>query len=78
MLIPQSVISENSEGEQYVYITSTINKDQTAKASRNIVTTGKTQGDYVEILSGVSVGQNIIDEGARSVKEGQKVKILTL
>lgn len=78
VLIPQSVISENAEGEQYVYITSKINKDQTAKASRNIVTTGKTQGDYVEILSGVSVGQNIIDEGARSVKEGQKVKILTL
>lgn len=78
VLIPQSVISENSEGEQYVYVTSKINQDQTAKASRNIVKTGKTQGDYVEILSGVSAGQNIINEGARSVKEGQKVKILTL
>ncbi len=77
ILIPQSVISENAEGEQYVYVTSTVSKDQTAKASRNIITTGKTQGDFVEILSGVEVGQNIIEEGARSVKEGQKVKILT-
>lgn len=77
ILIPQSVISENADGEQYTYVASKVSKDNTALATRNIVTTGKTQGDYVEILSGISAGQNIIKEGARSVKEGQKVKILT-
>lgn len=77
ILIPQSVISENAEGDQYTYVAENVQQDNTAKAKRNIVTTGKTQGDYVEVLSGITEGQNIIKEGARSVKEGQKVKILT-
>ncbi|MEL7001828.1 MAG: efflux RND transporter periplasmic adaptor subunit [Bacteroidota bacterium] len=77
ILIPQSVISENAEGEQYAYITSKINGDNVGTAKKNIIQTGKTQGDYVEVLAGISNGDNIIEEGARSVKDGQEVKILT-
>ena len=76
ILIPQSVISENSEGEQYTYVAAGVGSDNTAKAAKNIVTTGKTQGDFVEILTGLNNGQQVISEGARSVKDGQKVKIL--
>lgn len=76
LLIPQNTISENAEGEQYAYIVSDITKDNVAIAKKTIITTGKTQGDYVEVLSGIESGQSIIVEGARSVKEGQKVKIL--
>lgn len=76
ILIPQSTISENSEGEQYAFIVSGISTDNVATAKKTIITTGKTQGDYVEVLSGIEPGQSVIIEGARSVKEGQKVKIL--
>lgn len=76
LLIPQSAISENSEGEQYAYMVSNINGDNIATAKKTIITTGKTQGDVIEILSGISSGQSIIIEGARSVKDGQEVKIL--
>ena len=76
LLIPQSTISENAEGEQYAYIVTEVTKDNVAIAKKTIITTGKTQGDYVEVLSGIAPGQSIIVEGARSVKEGQKVKIL--
>ncbi len=76
LLIPQSTISENSEGEQYAYVVTNIDSDNVATAEKTIITTGKTQGDYVEVLSGIEPGQSIIVEGARSVKEGQKVKIL--
>ncbi len=41
-----------------------------------IIETGKTQGDYIEVLSGLQNGNEIIVEGARSVKDGQEVKIL--
>jgi RND family efflux transporter MFP subunit len=75
ILIPQSIISENAEGQQYVY-TVTDKIDSVAKAKRVIIETGKTQGDYIEVLSGLSNGNEIIDEGARSVKDGQEVKIL--
>ncbi|OBQ55067.1 efflux RND transporter periplasmic adaptor subunit [Tamlana sp. s12] len=77
ILIPQSIISENAEGQQYVY-TITDKDGKTAKAHRTIIQTGKTQGDFIEILSGIENGQEIIDEGARSVKEGQDVKILEI
>jgi len=75
LLIPQSIISENAEGDQYIYVISEKEKDL-AKAQRVIIETGKTQGDLIEILSGIEAGAEIIQEGARSVKDGQSVRIL--
>jgi membrane fusion protein (multidrug efflux system) len=43
-----------------------------------IVKTGKTQGDFVEILEGVSSNDLIVNEGARNLKDGQNVKILNV
>ena len=74
LLIPQSVISENAAGEQYAYVAELNNGEAIAK--RHIITTGKTQGDFVEIISGINAGDLIIKEGARSVKDAQAVKIL--
>lgn len=75
ILIPLSIISENAEGEQYVFTISD-KEDTKANAKKVIIETGKTQGDYIEVLSGIKDGDEIIDEGARSVRDGQKVKIL--
>lgn len=75
ILIPQSIISENAEGEQYVY-TIVDKKQKKATAKRVIIKTGKTQGDLIEVVSGLKSGDEIIEEGARSVKDGQVVKIL--
>ena len=77
ILIPQSIISENAEGEQYVY-TIVDRADNKAKAKRVIIKTGKTQGDEIEVISGLENGNEIIEEGARSVKDGQEVKILVV
>ncbi|MEL4306854.1 efflux RND transporter periplasmic adaptor subunit [Joostella sp. CR20] len=75
-LIPQSVISENSEGNQYVYIATNIKDSGEAEVHQSVIKTGKTQGDLVEVLEGVKTGDFIIKEGARSVQEGQNVQIL--
>lgn len=75
ILIPQSIISENAEGEQFVYKLDEMN-DSTATATRVIIKTGKTQGDVIEVLEGLSSGDQLIEEGARSVKDGQKVKVI--
>ncbi|MEQ9298298.1 MAG: efflux RND transporter periplasmic adaptor subunit [Cyclobacteriaceae bacterium] len=77
LLIPQSVISENAEGEQYVFVATDKNNESLANAQRKIIATGLTKGDNVEILSGIDNGDMIIQEGARSVRSGQQVKILT-
>ncbi|MBP2832606.1 efflux RND transporter periplasmic adaptor subunit [Aquimarina sp. U1-2] len=76
ILIPQSIISENAEGDQYIYVTSGVDAKNIAEAKKVIITTGKTQGDLIEITNGITNGDAIISEGARSVKDGQKVKIL--
>lgn len=76
ILIPQSIISENAEGEQYAYVMSEPDSENQAVVKRSIISTGKTQKGYVEVLSGIEEGDQVIREGARSVKDGQKVKIL--
>jgi len=75
LLIPQSIISENAEGNQYIYAIANKESDTIAEAKKIIITTGKTTGNYIEVLSGLSNGIYLIQEGARSVKDGQKVAI---
>ncbi|GAB4517215.1 efflux RND transporter periplasmic adaptor subunit [Allomuricauda sp.] len=74
ILIPQSVVSENAEGEQYVYLIAEENGEVMAKKS--IITPGRTQGDYLEVLEGISSGSQVIVEGARRVRDGQKVQVI--
>lgn len=76
LLIPQSIISENANGDQYVYVVTDQNTENEAHVKRVIIQTGKTQGDVIEVLSGLEDGSEIIKEGARSVREGQTVKII--
>jgi membrane fusion protein (multidrug efflux system) len=80
ILVPLNVISENANGEQFVYLAHSDKSEEPnqAKVARKIITTGMTQGDYIEVLSGLEVGDVIIVEGARTVKNGQDVKILNL
>ncbi|WP_347373811.1 efflux RND transporter periplasmic adaptor subunit [Aequorivita sp. Q41] len=75
ILIPQSIISENAEGEQYIYVLQE-KEGEKAVAKQVIIKTGKNQGDVIEVTEGLKDGDEIINEGARSVKDGQTVKII--
>lgn len=75
LLIPTSIISENADGQQYVFVADEPNEDNEALVRRTFITTGKTQGAKIEVLSGLQNGNLVIKEGARSVKDGQKVNI---
>lgn len=76
LLIPQDIISENAEGEQYIYVLNEKDGDK-AVATKVIIETGKTQGDVIEVLKGITNNAEIIKDGARSVKDGQKVQIIS-
>jgi RND family efflux transporter MFP subunit len=76
LLIPQSIISENANGDQYIYVVNDKKNTTEGIATRVIIKTGKTQGDVIEVLKGIENGTEIIQEGARSVKNGQEVKII--
>lgn len=77
ILIPQSIISENANGEQYIYIVTNKKSNNEAIVERKIIETGKTQGDIIEVLTPFPNGVEIINEGARSVTNGQSVKIIS-
>ncbi len=74
--IPQSIISENANGEQYVYILTNKNKDK-GIAKRMIIKTGLSKNGNIEVLKGLSTNDEVIINGARTVKDNQEVRILT-
>lgn len=76
LLIPQGIISENASGEQYIYVVIDKANNDEAVAEKRIIETGLTQGDYIEVIEGLKAGDEIIQEGARSVNDGQTVKII--
>jgi RND family efflux transporter MFP subunit len=76
LLISQSVISENAEGAQYVYVVEDKNSSGIGVVKRVIIETGKTQGDNIEVLTGIENGTEIVKEGARSVRNGQSVEVI--
>ncbi len=78
MLIPLGIISENAAGKQYVYVI----EDRTeransmyGKAVQRMITVGKTQGDKIEVLTGITTGDELVLAGARRIKDKQEVKI---
>jgi len=76
ILIPQSIISENAKGEQFIYVLKDKKPNNEAVAARLIIETGKTQGDMIEVTKNLSENAEVIMEGARSVNNGQVVKVI--
>jgi len=76
ILIPQSIISENAQGEQFIYVVKNKKENKEAVAHKVIIKTGKTQGGIIEVLANLPAGTEIIKEGARSVNNGQTVKVI--
>jgi len=74
IMIPQSVVSENAEGQQYCFALERSAKGYVAK--RLIIETGKTSEDFIEVLDGVENGALLITEGAKKVSDNQPVKWL--
>lgn len=76
ILIPQSIISENANGQQFIYTIREKKENDVATAERVIIETGKTKGDLIEVTKNLSSGTEVIVEGARSITDGQIVKVI--
>ena len=61
-----------------MYVVKDKNVEGEGVAMKVIIKTGKTQGDVIEVLEGIEDGAEIVQEGARSVRDGQTVKVLTI
>ena len=67
-MIPKTAV-RTIDGRQVVFV---VNAD---RAERRAVSVGDANGDRVEVLSGVSVGERVVVEGPQTLKDGDKVKI---
>ncbi|KAA3643764.1 MAG: efflux RND transporter periplasmic adaptor subunit [Bacteroidetes bacterium] len=75
MMVPKNVISEDAEGNKYIFIADDI-QGKMAIAKKQFITLGVFEGNNYEVLKGLTPGTKIINEGARIVLDGQKVEIL--
>jgi RND family efflux transporter MFP subunit len=72
-LIPQSIISKNGKGEEYIYLAEL--RSGKTYAKKRIIKTSKSQEGITEVIEGLEVGDQLIIEGARSIKENQLINI---
>ena len=74
ILILLNHINIDSNNEEYVY--KIIKKDGKNYASKTIIETGRNNGDFIEVLKGVGIGDEIVSEGARKITNNSEVKII--
>ena len=73
ILIKEGFISIDSNNEKYVY--KIYRKEKKAYASKTIIKTGKNNGNYIEVISGLSINDEIVIEGMRKLFDNTRVKI---
>ncbi|MGB0428167.1 MAG: efflux RND transporter periplasmic adaptor subunit [Flavobacteriales bacterium] len=75
ILVPQHVISEDANGNQFVFVAE--QKGAQTISKKQIVETGVHQEGNVEILKGLKTGDRVIVDGARTVKNEQEIQVKT-
>jgi RND family efflux transporter MFP subunit len=71
VVLPETMIQQSPSGEDFVYLLQ--QKDGNYYVSKKLVKTGLSYKNKVMIKEGLSGNERIIDKGARSVKDGQRV-----
>jgi len=74
VIIPENTIQKNSKGENLVYIFQP-ESDSTGIAKKVLVKTGYSYKESMEIKEGLKPGDQLIIEGAKNLRDQQKVKI---
>jgi len=69
LLVPRAALTEVA-GQETVYV---LNGDNTVE--QRAVTTGLEEDDRVEILSGLTVGEQVVIAGQASLGDGSKVEV---
>jgi len=74
IVIPESILQENAAGEMIAYTYKALN-DSIGEAKRTLIEPGRSYENHVEVLSGLNEGDLLIYEGAKTLRDGQKVII---
>ena len=74
LLIPLRIINENAKGQRFIYKILPTNEEGVYLTQRVLISLGKSDGEKIEVLSGISAGDLILEEGAGVVDDQQKVQ----
>ena len=74
LMVPLRVIRENASGSTYVFVLTQPEPDNGYTTEKRIVELGKSKQELIEVLTGLSQGDLIVDEGVSTLVEDQKVK----
>lgn len=67
--VPYQAVDKDNEGENYLYVVNASSKT----VSKRSVKVGNYQGDFVEILSGVNLGEKVVVNGIHKLTDNCKV-----
>jgi membrane fusion protein (multidrug efflux system) len=74
--IPVNVVLESGDGSKIVYVIENINKNSEGLVKRRKVETGYVSEEVIEVTSGLAVGEEIVVEGMRNLKENTNVRVI--
>jgi RND family efflux transporter MFP subunit len=78
LLLPENIIQEIADGSKVIYVIEKADSKNNAKATRKTIEIGYTSGAFVEVKSGLQVGEIVITEGGKALKDGQTVEVIKL
>ena len=76
IVIPLRIVREDALGKNFVYVMSEDNKEGVYLTSKQFITLGNKSEDKVEVTEGLSLGDIVVLEGAYSVEDSQRVKLI--
>ena len=76
IVIPLRIVREDALGKNFVYVMSEDNKDGVYLTSKKFIKLGNKSEDKVEVTEGLDLGDIVVLEGAYSVEDSQRVKLI--
>ena len=76
IVIPLRIVREDALGKNFVYVMSEDNKKGVYLTSKQFITLGNKSEDKVEVTEGLDLGDIVVLEGAYSVEDSQRVKLI--
>ena len=76
IVIPLRIIREDALGKNFVYVMNEDNKEGVYLTSKQFIKLGNKSEDKVEVIEGLDLGDIVVLEGAYSVEDSQRVKLI--
>ncbi len=74
IIIPFRIVRENANGESFVFILTQPEENNSYTAEQRIIKLGKSKDEMIEVISGLSPGELVVDEGVSLLVDNQKIK----